>query len=173
MEAADILECVDFGVAALPGAELHRALAAVREHGPVVRVRAFGGFAHLLTRSDEVRAFLRDDETFPGGRTYELAIGQTVGRTFISMDGTEHDLYRQLATPAFRSRAVARFNTEQLTPLAHEIIDRFVHSGQADLVAEFTKVLLSARSIRPYGYRRGGPGNRGQKRPAGKVPRWV
>ncbi len=141
IEGADIPERVDFGFAALPGAELHRVLAVLREHGPVVRVRAFGGIAHLLTRFDEVRGFLRDDDTFPGGRTYELSIGQTVGRTFISMDGTEHDRYRQLATPAFRSHAVARFNAEQLAPLVHEIIDRFVHRGHADLVAEFTKVL--------------------------------
>jgi cytochrome P450 len=141
MEAADMPEHVDFGFAALPGAELHRALTVLREHGPVVRVRAFGGVAYLLTRFDAVRWFLREDEAFPGGRTYELAIGQTVGRTFISMDGAEHDLYRQLATPAFRSRAVARFNAEQLTPLAHEIIDRFVHRDHADLIAEFTKVL--------------------------------
>ena len=141
VEAGDILESVDFGVAALPGAELHRVLGALRERGPVVRVRAFGGSAYLLTRFDEVRGFFRDDAAFPGGRTYELAIGQTVGRTFISMDGAEHDLYRQLATPAFRSRAVARFNDEQLTPLAHEIIDRFASHGRADLIAEFAKVL--------------------------------
>jgi cytochrome P450 len=141
MEAADISERVDFGFAALPGAELHRVLAVLRERGPVVPVRAFGGVAYLLTRFDAVRGFLRDDAAFPGGRTYELSIGQTVGHTFISMDGVEHDRYRQLATPAFRSRAVARFNAEQLTPLVHEIIDRFVHRGHADLVAEFTKVL--------------------------------
>ncbi len=141
MEAADILERVDFGFAALPGAELHRMLAVLRARGPVVPVRAFGGVAHLLTRFDEVRGFLRDDDGFPGGRTYDLSIGQTVGRTFISMDGAEHDRYRQLATPAFRSRAVARFTAEQLTPLVHEIIDRFVHRGHADLIAEFTKVL--------------------------------
>jgi cytochrome P450 len=46
-----------------------------------------------------------------------------------------------LATPAFRSGAVARFNDEQLAPLAHEIVDRFAARGRGDLVAEFTKVL--------------------------------
>lgn len=141
MDMEDILANMDFGAAALAGAELHRALGALRERAAIVPVRAFGSKAFLITRFDEVRQLLRDDDGFPGGRTYEIALDQTVGRTFISMDGAEHDRYRQLATPAFRSRAVALFNDEQLTPLAHEIVDRFVARGHADLVAEFTKVL--------------------------------
>ena len=141
MKIEDLLANTDFGTAALVGAELHRTLGALREHAAIVPVRAFGSAAFLITRFDDIRQLLRDDDGFPGGRTYEIAIGQTVGRTFISMDGTEHDRYRQLATPAFRSRAVAQFNDEQLTPLAREIVDRFAARGQADLVAEFTKVL--------------------------------
>ncbi len=132
---------VDFGFDPLPGADFHRLLADLRGQAAVVPVRAFGMPALLITRFDELRAFFQNDEEFPGGHTYELQIGETVGRTFISMDGAEHDTYRQLATPAFRSRAVARFNDEELRPLAHEIVDRFADRGRADLVAELTKVL--------------------------------
>jgi cytochrome P450 len=57
------------------------------------------------------------------------------------MDGHEHDTYRSLAMPAFRSRPAARFVEESLVPLAHEVIDRFAARGEADLVAEFTGVL--------------------------------
>jgi len=141
MGIEDILATTDFGTAALVGAELHLTLGVLREHAAIVPVRAFGSAAFLITRFEEVRQLLRDDDGFPGGRTYEIALGQTVGRTFISMDGVEHGRYRQLATPAFRSRAVALFNDEQLTPLADEVVDRFAGRGQADLVAEFTKVL--------------------------------
>jgi cytochrome P450 len=57
------------------------------------------------------------------------------------MENPRHDAYRQLATPAFRSRAVTRFVDEALTPLAHEVVDRFAARGQADLVAEVARVL--------------------------------
>jgi cytochrome P450 len=50
-------------------------------------------------------------------------------------------VYRQLAMPAFRSRAVSRFVDSELVPLAHEIVDGFAARGEADLVAEFTGVL--------------------------------
>ena len=132
---------VDFGLDPLPGEELHAVLSALRETGPLVSVRLFGMDARLVTRFTDVKEAFRDDEHLPGGVTYQGHTEPVVGRTFISMDGSEHDRHRQLATPAFRSRAVSRFDEEALVPLAHEIVDRFVGRGEADLVAEFTTVL--------------------------------
>lgn len=132
---------VDFGLDPLPGEELHTALSERREAGPLVPVRLFGMDALLVTRFVDVKEAFRDHEHLPGGVTYQGHTEPVVGRTFISMDGTEHDKHRQLATPAFRSRAVFRFDEEALVPLAHEIVDRFVTRGEADLVAEFTTVL--------------------------------
>ncbi len=132
---------LDLGMDLLPGQELHTVLGELRESGRVVPVQFFGTEAHLVTRFDDVKEAFRDDEHLPGGATYQMHTEPVVGRTFISMDGTEHDRHRALATPAFRSRAVARFDEEALLPLANEIVDRFARRGEGDLVAELTAVL--------------------------------
>ena len=132
---------VDFGLDPLPGAALHTALASARELGGLAPVRFFGTNAVIVTGYDDVREAFRDDVGLPGGATYRMHTEPVVGRTFISMDGKEHDRHRQLATPAFRSRAVARFDEDALLPLAHELIDRFVARGKGDLVTELTTVL--------------------------------
>jgi len=146
---------IDFGVDLLPGEELHKVFAELREEHRVTPVRFFGSEATLVTRFDDVKEAFRDDEHLPGGSTYQMHTEPVIGRTFISMDGTEHDRHRQLATPAFRSRAVAQFDEEALVPLAHEIVDRFVARGEADLVAEFTTVLPFYAITRKLGVPRG------------------
>jgi cytochrome P450 len=132
---------LDLALDPLVGAELHETLARLRRAGGLVPVRFFGMDAVLVTAYEAVREAFRDDEHLPGGATYRMHTEPVVGRTFISMDGKEHDRHRQLATPAFRSRAVARFDETALLPLAHELVDRFVANGEADLVAELTTVL--------------------------------
>lgn len=131
----------DFGLDPFPGDVLHATLTTLRESGRLVPVRLFGMEARLVTRFDDVKESFRDHEHLPGGVTYQGHTEPVVGRTFISMDGSEHDQHRQLATPAFRSRAVSRFDEEALLPLAHEIVDRFVERSEGDLVEEFTTVL--------------------------------
>ena len=131
----------DLMAANLPGPALHDLFRAARRTSGLARTQLHGLPAYLAVRFADVKAFLADDHRFPGGTTYVHQVEPVVGRTFISMDGDEHKLFRQLATPAFRSSAVARFVEQALAPLAHEIIDRFVARGHADLVAEFTDVL--------------------------------
>lgn len=132
---------VDLFADELPGSALHEFLLAARGAAGLARARLNGIPAFLLVRFADVKAFLADDQRFPGGTTYVHQVEPVLGRTFISMDGAEHDLYRRLATPAFRSSAVARFVEHALVPLAHELVDRFAARGSADLVAEFTDVL--------------------------------
>jgi cytochrome P450 len=131
----------DLMLDALPGDELHAVLRHAREEGPVVPVIARGLPAFLITRFSALREYLSAQEDFPGGVFYELSTRPHIGSTFINMDGPAHDTYRQLATPAFRSRATARFIDRELTPLAHEIVDRFAARGHGDLVAEFAQVM--------------------------------
>jgi cytochrome P450 len=104
-------------------------------------VRFFGRDAVLITRFDDVREALRDEERFPGGDYYRWSFEPVLGPTFISMDGREHDLHRKLATPAFHARPVARLDEKPLMELAHEVVDRFATQREGDLVAELTMVL--------------------------------
>ncbi len=128
---------IDFMTAALPGAELHDALRELRHRGPVVDVTMYGQPAQMVTRFADLRAFFADQEQFPGGDVYQFHTEPVVGRTFISMNAKEHDQYRVLAMPAFRSRATSRFVDAELVPLANELVDTFVDRGEADLFDVF------------------------------------
>jgi cytochrome P450 len=132
---------VDIGTDALAGDRLHRTMAELRERAPLVPVRFFGSTALLVTRFADIREAFRDDGALPGGPTYQMTTEPIVGRTFISMDGREHQLYRKLAMPAFQSSAIARFNEHALVELVHELLDGFVARGSGDLVAQLTGVL--------------------------------
>jgi len=135
------MDDLDFMTVALPGPELHAVLADARRAAPVVDIKLWGQPAQLVLRYADLREFFADHEQFPGGDIYQFHTQPVVGDTFISMNGPEHDQYRQLATPAFRSRATTRFVDSELTPLAHEIVDGFVERGQADLYEVFVGVL--------------------------------
>jgi cytochrome P450 len=131
----------DFGLEPFVGDELHDVLRALRAEHRVAPIRFHGMDAVLFTRFDDVREMFRDDEHFPGGDFYQGAIEPVVGPTFISMNGHDHDVHRKMATPAFRSRAVTRFDEAELVPLAHEVLDRFADRGEGDLFAELCTVL--------------------------------
>jgi len=132
---------VDVALDPLPGAALHDLLRNARENPGLTEVKMMGGPAYLVSRFDDLRTFFLDDQHFPGAPAYQETIMLQVGDTFISMENPRHDAYRQLTTPAFRSRAVSRFVDEELLPLANEVVDRFVARGEADLVAELARVL--------------------------------
>lgn len=141
----------------LPGPQLHDVLRQLRaDYGNVAPVTFYGMPSFVILSWDALREFFASNEEFPGGEVYKYQLEQTVGRTFISMDGTEHDVYRRLVTPAFRSRAAIRFVDEELTPLAHELIDGIVQKGEADLIDEFTNRLpfwaISRKLGLPEGY---------------------
>lgn len=131
------LENLDFGLEPFAGDELHRALARFRREGPVVPSRFFGLPAWMIAGHAPLAEALRDSDRFPPHRTYEAGIESVVGRTFISMEGDDHRVFRQLATPAFRSRAIARMEAGGLSELAHELIDRFAGASEVDLMEAF------------------------------------
>lgn len=132
----------DVGVDRLPGRELHELLQSLRtEFGDVAPVTFFGMPAFVILGWDALREFFASEDQFPGGEVYKYQLEQTVGRTFISMDAPDHDIYRRLVTPAFRSRAAIRFVDEEITPLAEELLDGIVGDGEADLIAGFANRL--------------------------------
>lgn len=132
---------IDLALDRLTGQDLHDVLAALRARGELADVRFFGAPAVVATHFEVVRSILRDDDAVPGAPTYQLSTEPIVGHTFIDAHGAEHDRLRKLATPAFRSRAIERFDAARLGHLADELVDRFVDDGEADLVAAFTSVL--------------------------------
>ena len=138
---------VDFGVDPLPGRELHDAVATLRESQRVAPAKLHGKDALIVTRFEDVLEAFRDEERFPAGEVYE-AQEAVLGRTFMSMNGDEHDAHRKLATPAFRSRSVTQFDEEQLLPLAEEIVERIVPDGQGDVMAEVARALPIAALVR-------------------------
>jgi cytochrome P450 len=142
---------IDIATDPLPGDELHRFMRWARETAPVVRLPHLGDRGYLITRYDDLRNMFVDEAGFPGEVAYQRMVVPLIGETFLSMEVPRHDLYRQLATPAFRSRAVTRFVEEQLVPLAHELIDTFADRGQADLVAELARPLPSFAICRKLG----------------------
>ena len=127
--------------ALLPGRALHELLAEVRSAPGLATLELLGQPVRVVSRWDDVRGFLADEDAFPGGTSYRVNIEPVVGPTFISMDGEEHLRVRKLAMPAFQSKAVSRFVASDLVPLAHEVVDRFAARGGGDLVGDLTNVL--------------------------------
>jgi len=137
---------LDFAFSPLPGQALHDHLDTRRAEGPVVPVRFLGQDAWAILGHAELAEAFKDGERFPPHVPYRIGIEPVVGRNFQTMEGAEHRLYRRIATPAFRSRAVASYERSGMAELAHELIDRLV-AGQssvrgakreADLAASFT-----------------------------------
>ena len=129
---------VDFALDSLAGARLHSVLAELRGMGSVVPVRFLGADAWLITTHAALSEAFRDTVRFPPPLMYRVSLEPVAGKSFISMDEPDHQHYRRLATPAFRSRAIARYEESGLAELAGELIDRLAHRDDFDLVAEFT-----------------------------------
>ena len=137
---------VDFGLdfrppgPLLPGGELHREMARLRERYRLAPIR-FGEFTmQLITSHADLEAAFRDDEGLPAGPTYAMTVEPCQGVTFESLDGPEHHLLRDLSTREMRARPVARYAESALPPLVDSVIDRCASRGEADLVSEFTAV---------------------------------
>ena len=132
------LSSIDFALDDLPGDELHQSLRALRETGPVAPTRFLGLPAFILTGHRELLEAFQDTRGFPPHRMYEVSFEGAIGRSFISMaDPQEHRVYRKLATPAFRSRAIDRFAESALRDLANELIDELEGNAEGDLVESF------------------------------------
>jgi len=137
------LESVDFGLQELPGDALHAVLRAYRERGPVQPTRFLGLPAFVITGAKALEEAFLDEHVLPGHRMYQVSFEPAIGKSFISdPDPASHLLYRKLATPAFRSRAVASYEQSGLAALANELVDRFAERLAAgdtvDLVRDFT-----------------------------------
>ncbi len=133
------LEDVDFALDELPGESMHQVLHAFRESGPVQPTRFLGLPAFVITSHKALEEAFLDEHVLPGHRMYQLSFEPAIGKSFISdPDPASHHLFRKLATPAFRSRAVASYEQSGLSALANELLDRIADQTEFDLVPDFT-----------------------------------
>jgi cytochrome P450 len=127
---------IDFASDEVP--ELHRVLADLRERYRVAPVRYHGKTAYLITRHADVHAAFSDEETFPSAAAYLRHSGPVMGKTIQCMGGEEHRRNRALVSWAFRPRVMTAFVESFLTPVAHQLVDAFIHEDTVDLVASYT-----------------------------------
>jgi cytochrome P450 len=115
-------------------------LSALRDQGSAVWVRSAGKPALLFTTYELVDAAFRDEATFPSAAYLDKRARAVQGRNLLTMTGDEHRRKRATVSPAFRARLMPGLIEPLLEPVANELIDRFEDRGEADLVAEFTKI---------------------------------
>jgi cytochrome P450 len=130
---------LDFASAQLPGAQLHQVLASYRRAGPLQPIQFLGQPGLIITGFEALQQAFRDGAKFPPEPIYQMSTEPVMGRTFISMEQAEHNIYRKLTTPAFRSRAVAGQQDKLYADIANQLVDRFIDRGKADLVDSFTR----------------------------------
>ena len=128
----------DFAVEIYPGTTLHQAFHARRAQSPVTPALFGGRSAMLITGHQALADAFRDNEKFPPADAYRITIEPVQGVTFQTLEGEQHRLYRRLATPAFRSRAVEAMEREGLAEIANQLLDRLGNARTADLAASFT-----------------------------------
>lgn len=88
----------------------------------------------------EVAAAFRDGETYSSSLIAQ-SIGPLLADTIVAMDGPAHHTHRAVVFQAFRPKLLARWETELVRPVAHELIDCFAAEGRADLVRRYTFAL--------------------------------
>ena len=124
----------------------------LREHDPVFRMPQSGFY--VLTRYEDVRAVLRDTETF--SNTLDLAdlSGERARRlgalfnerlavkgwahvpTLHQSDPPEHTRYRRLLNKVFSPGRVRQM-VPDVERICHQLIDAFVDRGRCEFVSEF------------------------------------
>ena len=110
----------------------------LRARKPALWAKGFGQPALLLLSHELVSAAFKAEDTFPSAEFYSNVVTDVLGRNMQCMHGEEHRVNRALVSPAFRQRLMPTLVPPLLEPIAHELIDRFVATGRADLVADFT-----------------------------------
>jgi cytochrome P450 len=108
----------------------------LRDTRPVGRY----GNGYYIAPYELAAAALRDDETFSSKSNSPdyPGIGMVFGQTIVGMNGTEHQKHRNLITPALRPKALGADFQARAKKTADALIDKFIESGRANLVPDFT-----------------------------------
>jgi len=116
----------------------HAVYARLRAEDPVPLVDLPLQPGYLVTRYADVVRVLKDANLF-SSRANARGIGLVIGRTIIEMDGKEHAQHRNIVSLAFVPGALKGELPDTIASIAHAMIDRFVASGSAELVSQFTR----------------------------------
>jgi len=142
-----------------PPAELR----AARAEQPVLPVTLWNGSrAWVLTRQEEIRAVLSDDERFSGRfgqdgfpTVTEARVAVDRGeRAFVGMDNPEHDRFRRMFTREFSVRRMLALEPE-IRAIANRLIDEFEQAGPLQdlvpmLAVRFPSLVMSLLFGSPY-----------------------
>jgi len=114
----------------------HDLYKALRDNAPVGRV---GGY-YYIANFELAREALLDDKAFSSKSNSPdyPGIGMVFGQTIVGMNGTEHLKHRNLITPALRPKALGEEFRRRARDTADRLIDKFIETGQANLVPDFT-----------------------------------
>jgi cytochrome P450/ferredoxin-NADP reductase len=132
--------------------------AAYREHCPVGRTDAHGGFMYT-TRYADIARIARDDDTFSsarevaGGAGTAIVIPRGAGleQYPIELDPPSSEPYRDLINPLLTPEAVDRL-VPMITRHASRIVDEFVEHGSCDFVRDLTNPLPAAVTLDWLGF---------------------
>jgi len=100
----------------------------------------------LVTRYEDVRKVDLSPEVFTAATT-PSTLNRTMGVNMLGSEGPDQERIRQITEEPFRPDAVEDRMRGSIPELAHDLIDRFVERGEADLFTEFCDP-MSVRSLR-------------------------
>lgn len=106
----------------------------LREEAPLYRVARSGHY--VLSRYEDVRAALRDHETFSSSRGTAVDPGFALG--VVGTDPPAHTRLRRIVQAVFTRRAVAARWGERIRAITEELVDRAVAAGTVDAFAALT-----------------------------------
>lgn len=86
---------------------------------------------------DAVNQVFREADSF-NSHIYDVTIGLFLGPTILAMEGEPHRKHRNLVSSAFKRKSLVHWEPEVVRPICNRLIDEFIDTGSADLVAGFT-----------------------------------
>jgi cytochrome P450 len=127
---------IDFAHDEVPA--LHSILADLRSRHAIAPIQYHGEVSYMIGHFHSLQDAMADDESFPSAAAYLRQAAPSMGKTIQCMGGQEHRRNRALVSVGFRPRIMKEFVEAFLTPVAHELVDRFAAKGEVDLVADYT-----------------------------------
>jgi cytochrome P450 len=108
----------------------------LRDTSPVGKL----GGSYYISSFELASQALMDDQSFSSKSNSPdyPGIGMVFGQTIVGMNGKEHLKHRNLITPALRPKALGPEFRQRARNTADRLIDKFIDSGRANLVPDFT-----------------------------------